>query len=190
MLDENKRLGGVECILEALNTHQTDPSVFEWGCRALHSMFHKVDDPSDFRESVIHSFERDMMTVKDQNGIHIISNAMKHHISECLAQVWALKLLFHLQDRQSPAATERVAKTMKEEEVASTCIKIIKARSTSADLFQQAAETLSLMLSCSNKQSANHGVMECIPSVTRFMGEHKHNVSLQVSITGLLATIA
>lgn len=193
VLNENKRLiaekGGIECMLDALNTHQTNPSVFEWGCRALHAMIYNASD-NEARASIVHDFERDMMTIEDQSGIQIISSAMKHHVSECVAQAWAFKLLFRLQDRQNPNSSERVAKTMKEEEIISTCIKIMKARSTTPDLFEQAAETLSVLLVCPNNQIAHHKVADCIPSVIRFMGEHSSNLALQESCARLLATYA
>jgi len=191
-LDENKSFiadnGGVKSILKALIIHRKDPRVFEWGCRALYSMLHNVKD-GDSPISSVRDFETDMVTFEDQNGIKVVANAMRNHESEHVAQWWALKVLSRVQDRNNPASAERVAKAIIEEGLGTTCVEIIKASSTSPELFAQAAETLTLMLDCSAYMSPLSAT-DCVPRVVRVVEENPVKIELHVSCARLFASIA
>jgi predicted regulator of Ras-like GTPase activity (Roadblock/LC7/MglB family) len=188
-LEDNKKYiadkGGIETIIEALKKHESNPSVFEWACRALYAMVFNYD--TEGGSSV---FDRDIATIQVANGIRQIVSAMKLHIPENVAQWWALKLLFRLQDQAEPAAAELTVTMMSAENLAATCMQIIKARSTSADVFVQAAEMLCLFFSCETNPLSQQNAVECIPNVMRFLEDESSNVVLQESAARLLAAIA
>jgi hypothetical protein len=183
--EENKiriaERGGIEAMVEALKFHSRDAGVFEWGCRALHSM---VFD-SEGQGSV--SYEKNMITFEEACGIQVVIGAMKNHISESMAQWWAIKLFWRLQDRKDPT---RCMKKMNDEDLVSVCAKILKARSTTPEVFQQAAELICALIASSGSASSFANGADCISTCIRVMGEFSKDANMQECCSNLLGTLA
>lgn len=183
-LEENKGIvaekGGIEVIVDALNRHTSNPTVFEWGCRALHAII-TDEEPGG-------SHERDMITIEEANGIKAVCAAMKQHIPESGALWWAFKLLFRLQDRNETPAVQRVIRRICDEDMASTCTKILKARSTNLLVFEQACEILCLLISTNS--SSRQTAVESISTVTLVMSDNPSKIELLGSCARLLTSLA
>jgi hypothetical protein len=183
--EENKRIiaerGGIEAMVEVLKTHQRNAGVFEWACRALHSMVFE----SAGQDTV--SYERNMITIEEASGIQVVIGAMKNHISESVAQWWAIKLLWRLQDRKDPT---RCMKKMNDEDLISVCSKIMKARSTTPEVFQPAAELICALIAASGSASSFASGEDCITTCTRAMREFSTDANMQECCSNLLATLA
>ena len=185
--EENKPFiaakGGIEAMVNAFRLHQMSPGVFEWACRALHTMVFRYDGAGGSGDVC----ERNIVTIEEANGIQVVVSAMKIHIPESIAQWWAVKLLWRLQDRSDPSAIERTIKRMIDEDLISVCVKLLKARSTSPELFQQVAE---LVCTLAYYGGSSRGAAECLSSCLRVMADSAENASMQASCSKLLAVIA
>jgi hypothetical protein len=183
--EENKRLiaerGGIEVMVEVLKLHQRDAGVFEWACRALHSMVFEIVGQGDV------SYEKNMITFEEASGIQVVIGAMKNHTSESVAQWWAIKLFWRLQDRKDPT---RCMKKMIDEDLVSVCAKILKARSTTPEVFQQAAELICALIASSGSASSFASGAECISTCIRVMGEFSTDANMQECCSNLLGTLA
>ena len=175
--------GGIELIVETLQAHCNSPGVFEWACRALHVMVSYDGD------TLSPPVEKNIVTIEEAKGVSVVISAMKKHISESTAQWWALKLLWRLQDRSDSSAADRTLKKMLDDEGVSVCVKILKARSTSTEVFQQASELLCTLLSVA-PSSAYATASECVSTGVRTMGEHQNDLEMQEVCCHLLSTLA
>lgn len=166
-LDSNKEAivnhGGVEACLEALKRHESDATVFEWTCRALYALMIPTGEESQ------PPVESTVAAIESASGIRVINSAMKQHIQEDIALGWAMKVLFALQERANAASASRAVSMMNDDDLPSTCVKILKARSSSNDLLMSAMELLVLLLSASGSQINLLSAAECIPTVTRLL---------------------
>mmetsp|Transcript_62880 Transcript_62880/g.94923 ORF Transcript_62880/g.94923 Transcript_62880/m.94923 type:complete len:1297 (-) Transcript_62880:36-3926(-) len=175
--------GGIEIIVEALKTHHTNATVFEWACRALLAL---VVSPGGSE-----SIERNVVTLDEVSGLRAVINAMNKHIPESVAEYWALNLLFRLLDRPDPAMIDKASKAMLDDDLASICIKILKARTTTSQLFDEAAEMLCFLLSSpSATPSQRSAAVDCLPTAMRLMQDQQSNSAVQESCAHLLAMIS
>ena len=184
-VEENKLLiaerGGIEVMVEVLKQHQRDAGVFEWACRALHSMVFE----SEGQGAV--SYEKNMITFEEASGIQVVIGAMKNHTSESMAQWWAVKFFWRLQDRKDPA---RCMRKMNDEDLISVCAKILKARSTTPEVFEQTAELICALVASSGSASSFASGADCISTCIRVMGEFSTDAKMQECCSNLLGTLA
>ena len=177
--------GAIETIVEMLDTYQSVPTNFEWAVRALHALLtpSSEEDPQT-------NYEKNIIAFNDANGMHILINAMKQHATESTTLLWALKILWRIQDR----ADEQVARSSIQKfidfDLIHVLVKILKARSTSADVFEQVAELICELVTFSQTHSAFAHAADSIATSIRVMQEFPFDESVQVSCCQLLSILA
>jgi hypothetical protein len=184
--------GGIEAILDMLRFHQTCAGVFEWGCRALYRLVYRFDDEGDSQSNAAadKSIKKNLASIEEDNGISAIVAAMKLHVSESVAQLWAMKLLWRLQDRTDLAATTRVLHKILDDDGVGTCMKVLKSRSTRPELYQITAELMCTLLEALDREDqAFANAVDCIPITARVMEEDATDELLQQACCRLLATL-
>ena len=184
-LDDNKMAiadkGGIEVVIEAMKHHQSNPTVFEWGCRALHSLLVAPGGET---------LEKNIITLEEAGGIRAIVSGMTKHTAEPVAEYWALSILFRFLDRPN-GMIEKASIIMADEDLAGVCVKILKVRSTTPQLFDQASEMLCFLLSSSSATIPQRAAaVDCLPTVMRIMQDQQTNFALQESCANLLALIS
>ena len=178
---------GVETILDTLRLHQASAGVFEWSCRALHTLVHQYNDEGDSDDAI----RRNIVSIDENEGVSVIVSAMKINYSEFTAQRWALLLLLRLMDHEDEAAVNRLLSQINESDGIGACVKILKARSTTPAVLTLTAELMTnLVVQAAQNSIALQSAIECIPSVVRVMKEHDCDQKVQESCCRLFAKLA
>ena len=180
---------GMETILDTLKLHQTSAGVFEWSCRALHSLVHQYEDEADEEDAVW----KNMTSIDEHDGILTIVGAMKMHYSETVAEGWAVQLLLRLLDRDTSAAINRVLNQINAENGIAACVKVLKARSTTPEVFSLTAELMANLIVQAEERGNTNAIetaIECLPTMVRVMKEFAHVEELQESSCRLISYLA
>jgi hypothetical protein len=182
-------LNGVETIIDTLRLHQDSAGVFEWSCRALHALVHQYQDEDDNSEAI----HKNMTSISENDGVCVVVCAMKKHYSDTVAQGWAMNLLLRLMDREDLAVANQVLSQMNKKDGIAALVKVLKARSTTPEVFSLAAELLANLVveaQAAENTSALERAVECIPAVVRAMKNNGRVENLQVSSCRLLSKLA
>jgi hypothetical protein len=179
---------GIEVILESMERHSTSAGVFEWFCRALHSLVYQTD-----REGLVDNAEdaikNNIVSIDECGGFPVILAAMKSHPSETIPQLWAVKLLWRLQDRDgNEASSARVAEKIVKEGGLGACVKVLKARSTSAQVYEETAGLLYHLLLHAGSESIEQAA-DCMVTTIRKMSENQDQIGLQEVCCNLLSLL-
>jgi hypothetical protein len=181
--------GAIEIILEKLNKQNDNASVFLWACRCLHSLvctYGEEENKEATEFNIAAEAQRNSATIEEGGGVPILLAAMKKNVSESLAQLWAMKLLWRLLSSSDEASRNRVRMQMTESGFMPLGIKVLRARSTSFFLFCHTSELLARLIDSEEHYDA---VSECIPSVVRLMNEFKDEELIQESGCRLLVAL-
>jgi hypothetical protein len=81
-------------------------------------------------------------------------------------------------------------KKMNDEDLVSVCAKILKARSTTPEVFQQAAELICSLIASNGSASSFVSGADCISTCIRVMGEFSIDAQMQECCSNLLGTLA
>ncbi|KAI2497259.1 hypothetical protein MHU86_17223 [Fragilaria crotonensis] len=179
--------GGIELILESMKRLPASAGVFEWSCRALHSLVTECD--GNKRESDSLAIKRNIESLSDGEGIAVIVSSMTVHAGETVAQLWATKLLWKLLDRgdnisQSNKVTERIVKVGG----VGACSKILKNRSTSCLVYEGTAVLLRRLLLFAGSEGIEQAA-DCMVATIRKMSENPDEIKLQEACCNLLAIL-
>ena len=183
--------GAIEAILDALKTHQSSAGVFEWSCRALHAFVHQYEGETDgtLKEDKAKAIRQNIGTLDDNDGIVGIVTAMKSHTSDHIAQLWALKLLWRLLDRSDTLSEKRAIQKMLDADLASVCIKIIKARSATPPVIEAATGMLYNLSLASENALTEEQAADCLITVIRKMNESTDEEQSQESFLQLISVL-
>lgn len=188
-LDQNKKvitdMKGIEAILEAIKRKERDSEIFEWGCRALFSLVSGKEENGHAG-----NFDRQISAIENYGGISVIAGCMKIHHSESGPLWWAFKLLLRMQGRSDPNSTARSIQLMNEEDLATTCIRIMTSRDQSSDVLIQCQALLMYLITNASNQLMQHSAAEGIPYVAQFLGDDPQNSELKVASAQFLAVVA
>lgn len=180
--------GGIEMMVEALDIHQTNPSVLEWVIRALFVMITPREESTNSETQM--QLERNMMTLQEANGIKLLTAAMKRQSeNDSAVHYWAMKIALRLLDRTTDEAADEVIRQFAEANLAQVCISTLKGRSVTNDLFSVTSEVLTILLE-TNTFDSTSGAADCINSVMKFIGEKTSTGHIKGCGAKLLAVIA
>eukprot|EP00548_Thalassiothrix_antarctica_P008093 CAMPEP_0194151706 /NCGR_PEP_ID=MMETSP0152-20130528/49368_1 /TAXON_ID=1049557 /ORGANISM="Thalassiothrix antarctica, Strain L6-D1" /LENGTH=1314 /DNA_ID=CAMNT_0038855743 /DNA_START=114 /DNA_END=4058 /DNA_ORIENTATION=+ len=181
-------VGAIEKMLDCMKKLSTSAGVFEWTCRTLYSLIHKYEEELN-NESI--AIQKNIISIEEHNGIQIVISAMKNYHNEANAQMWAIKVLWRLQDREDEAVSIRVLRNMDKAGGVSACVKVLRARSTTSLLFEATIVLLLNIISAtqSNDVPLFNDEPDCIALVVRKMKEEYQNASFQEACCNLLAVI-
>ena len=178
---------GVETMLVAIKRHERDPCVFEWGCRALFALVGGFEGFEADGTTKI-SFEREISKIESDGGIRVIVGTMELHPTDSEALWWALNLLLSMAKEQTDP-DRRLIHMMNEEDLASICVKVLKA-GVSPECSIRCQEMLLLLLSYDPHQVMQHPPIECIEPVVQGLMEHLQNMSLHEASAIFLGHVA
>ena len=188
---ENRRAiaddGGIELILESMKRLPASAGVFEWSCRALHSLV--VASDGNRRDSDTLAIKRNVESLTDGEGIPVIISSMTGHPGETVAQLWATTLLWKLLDRgdnvaQSNRITEKIVKVGG----VGACSKILKNRSTSCLVYEGTAVLLRRLLLFAGSDGLEQAA-DCMVATIRKMSENPDEIKLQEACCNLLTIV-
>ena len=180
--------GAIEAIIETMREHYASAGVFEWSCRALHTFVHQYENEGDDEHTAnaAVAIRKNIVTIDDADGIEVIVEQMKNHTSEHIAQLWAMRLLWRLQDRGDENASRRLLQKMRDKGAALACIRVIKARSTTLPVFALTTGLLHNILAVGNESDIPDQASDCLLTVVRKMNEARDDEALQESCLVLL----
>jgi hypothetical protein len=148
LLDSNRfliaRKGGLDRMVATLKRHGNIPIVFEWTCRLLYIMI----TPSDGSNHVsLKNAEKNMITIEENDGISVLLSVMNQHCgTDTVATTWAMKVLVRLQGHSNDAFVQKRSRLMLESGLADVCTNVLKATSTTSDLFVSTSKALATLL--------------------------------------------
>ena len=183
--------GGIDVIIECLQRHPNSAAVLEWSARTLHSLVHSYESEVDsMGVTATHTIRKNIIYIDDADCIPALVTAMKNHSSETIAQLWAIKLLWRLQDRDDEPSCRRVIQKMSDESVVQVLVKVFKARSTTPVIYEFTASLMFNILAGSRSQNLPDEASDCLRITLRMMEEHLSNESLQEACCRLLSVLA
>jgi hypothetical protein len=155
-------------------------------CRALHSLVFESEEDVE-TESV--AIKDNVASIGEGDGIPVIISAMKGHAGETIAQLWAIRLLWRLQDRGgnttlSNKVIERIVKGGGIE----VCSKILKTRSTNTAVYEATAALLYVLLVFVGNDGLDMAA-DCMVTTIRKMSDNPAHVELQVACCNLLSVL-
>ena len=175
---------GVETMLVAIKRHERDPCVFVWGCRALFALVGGFEADSTRKISV----EREISKIESDGGIRALVGTMELHPTDSEAVWWALNLLLSMaKEHKDPERS--LIHLMNEDDLASICVKILKA-GLSPECSIQCQEMLMFLLSHFPYEVNQHPAIECIEPVVQGLVEHPQNMSLHEASAIFLGQVA
>lgn len=178
--------GAIDMILASLERLPKSAGVFEWSCRALHSLVFQYED----------DVEPDALAIKDNvasigegDGISVIISAMKRHAGETVAQLWAIRLLWRLQDRGgNTSLSNKVIERIVKCGGIDVCSKILKTRSTNTVLYEATAALLYVLLVFVGNDDVGMAA-DCMGTTIRKMSDNPAHVELQLACCNLLSVL-
>ena len=184
--------GGIEVIIACLKRHPNSAAVLEWSARALHSLVHCYESEVDSQHlTATHTIIRkNIIHMDDADCIPVLITSMKNHSSETIAQLWAIKLLWRLQDRDDDPSCRRVVQKMTDENVLQVLVKVFKTRSVTPVIYEFTASLMSNILAESKSQNPPDEASDCLRITLRIMVEQTSNESLQEACCRLLTVLA
>ena len=184
--------GGIEAIVASLESHPKSGGVFEWSARALHSLVYCYENEGDekYKKLANAAIRKNIVYIDEAGGIRALVSSMKNHSSEAIAQMWVMKLLWRLQDREEESATRRVIQKMCDEHVVQALVKVLKGRSTTPAVYEYTASLMFNVLAGSRNQNIPDEAGDCLRKTLRMMTEHPNNESLQEACCRLLSGLA
>eukprot|EP00546_Thalassionema_frauenfeldii_P021261 CAMPEP_0178902840 /NCGR_PEP_ID=MMETSP0786-20121207/4828_1 /TAXON_ID=186022 /ORGANISM="Thalassionema frauenfeldii, Strain CCMP 1798" /LENGTH=1332 /DNA_ID=CAMNT_0020574151 /DNA_START=83 /DNA_END=4082 /DNA_ORIENTATION=+ len=179
--------GVIEVVLYCMKDHVQSAGVFEWACRLLYALINQHPDEPFMDDNEI---EKIILSVEDSDGISIILSAMKQHLNEPSPQMWAIKLLWRLQERNDSMASNRTLESMNTAGGINTCIKLLRARSTTPVLFAATTDLLFNMFAvAANDETAHNKSSDCMSTITRRMKEDSKDAVVQEACCNLLSIV-
>jgi len=179
--------GVIETVLNCTKQHLQSAGVFEWSCRMLHALVYQHADEPSIEDNEI---QKNIVTIEESHGISIIISAMKQHLNEPIPQMWAVKLLWRLQEHNDSVISSDALKSMNKSDGINVCIKLLRARSTTPVLFGATADLIFNMFSVTgNDKSTHNDASDCITIMTRKMKEHPKDSTIQEACCNLLSIV-
>lgn len=188
---ENRRAiadaGGIEAILESMQRLPTSAGVFEWSCRALHSLV--SEDDGDTSESDTLVIRKNIESLSEGEGIAVVVASMMGHPGDTVAQLWATNLLWILLDRgNNVAQSNRIAERIVNVGGVGVCSKILKVRCTSSSVYERTAALLHRLLLLAGSDGIEQA-SDCMVATIRKMSENLGEIKLQEVCCNLLAIL-
>jgi hypothetical protein len=175
--------GSIALIIESMQWYQTSAAVFEWSCRALYTMVVCYDENVSDRD--ISTSQNNISSICEDGGVSAILSMMKTHSSEIVSQMWAIKLLWRLQDRGANLpASKKVTEKILAEGGISVCSKILKNRSASPSLFEATAALLFNLLMISDNDQISSA--DCMAATIRKLTDNPEDIDLSVACCDIL----
>ena len=189
---ENRRViadaGGIEKILDWMKRQPASAGVFEWSCRALHSLVFEYEGDEGSPDTV--AIKNNIAMISEGEGLAVIISSMKGHYGETIAQLWAVRLLWRLQDRGgNDILSARVVERIIKEGGISVCAKILKTRSTNPAVFEATAALLYRLLVFAGSDSFDKAA-DCMVTIIRKMADNPGEIEMQEACCNLLSILA
>lgn len=185
------KAGSIEAIVETLRRYPNSGAVFEWSSRALLSLVHCYENEGD--ENYIRSCEAtiqmNIVYVDEADCIPALVASMRNNSSEAIPQLWAMRLLWRLQDRDDENASRRVIQKMSDENILLVLVKVLKLRTTTPLVFGYTASLMFNVLAGSRTQSLPDEASDCVRSTLGMMNDFPLNESLQEACCRLLSAL-
>jgi len=192
-------MGCIKIIISGLKNHASSPGVFEWACRALHSLVHRYDDEDEQHDHIFETenqIKNNVVAIVEAGGVESILRGMSKNERELLATGWAIKLLLRLIDTdvQSPESDQFIHSILKKiniKEGVSCCVCVLKNRSINTEWFLSAAELVRIVVAKFPGDSLLlKKATESIVVTVRYMREHASDVDVQEEAINLFITLA
>lgn len=185
------KAGSIEAIVESLRRHPNSGAVFEWSSRALHSLVHCYENEGDedYRRSCEATIRMNIVYIDEADCIPALVSSMKNNSSEAIPQLWAMRLLWRLQDRDDEHTSRRVIQKMSDENFLLVLVKVLKARTTTPLVYEYTASLMFNVLAGSRTQNIPEEASDCLRSTLRMMIEYPLNESLQEACCRLLSAL-
>ena len=187
--DNRRRIadaGAIEAILDAWNLNKDSAGVFEWASRVLHALVHRYEEEGEADAGTIRT---NITTIDEGDGIPIIVSSIRQHANEAIPAMWAVNLLWRLQDRDgSEALSMRVIEKIIKAGGVTACVKVLKARSTLAAVFCVTAELLVNLLTVAGNDGLEEAA-ECMVTTIRVMSSFADDPSVQEASCNLLTLL-
>lgn len=179
-------MNAIQSILDTLAEHDEKATVFEWSCRCLYTLLVIHQDEGESMQSC-DILSRNIASIEDFHGIPTIIGAMRKHERESHAQNVAIHLLWRLLD-VDPATRRKTIRRLSEAGIVQLLTRLFKLPSTSAGVFDCAAELLCTILSTEKDHPVlSESMGECIPSVVRRMERSPNDEIIQKAGLRVLA---
>lgn len=177
----------IESILETLSEHEEKGTVFEWSCRCLYTLLVVHEDGDDDPSLSYDILSRNVASMEDFDGIPTIVEAMRRHERDSDAQNVAIRLLWRLLD-VDPSTKRKTIRKLTEAGIVQLLTRLFILPSTSAGVFDCAAELLCTIFSSDTGDSSIMGnIVECIPIVVRRMERSPDDARYQKAGLRILA---
>ena len=166
---------GIEMILDILDEHRYTARVFEWSCRALCAL---ITGDEDCEES-FDIASRNLVQIEEADGVSLIIETMGAHTTEPGAQQMAVDLLWMTIYSSHGTVRCKLIRKLVDADFIQLSRRLLRAQSTTCELFSKVAELLCVILSeYPDQETVVDTVMDCLPSIVRRMRESEQNTDV------------